>query len=99
MAVEQEFDQVAEAELEFSTQEVTPEPVTAMRMRDLLIALMHGPQLSFEVGALAVILIAGFVFTWHRIRHRSVWPAIGCHVTYNATLMAAFLLSWHAAEL
>lgn len=77
-AVEQVFDDVAEAELESGSEETPPEPVTAVRMRDLL--------------------IAGLVFTWHRIRHRSVWPAIGCHVTYNATLMLVFLISWYASN-
>jgi membrane protease YdiL (CAAX protease family) len=57
-----------------------------------LFGLMHGAQLGWHTGLVALLTLAGVVFTYFRARTGSVLPSYFLHLGYNSIPVIGFLL-------
>jgi len=71
-----------------------PALIFASVFSSLGFALIHGDQLSFSLGFLAVLFVVSLVLSWVRIKAHSLAASVLLHATYNFTTFAtAFIAS------
>ena len=79
---------------ETSTAHSTPALIFGAVFSSLGFAFIHGDQLSFSFGFMAVLFVVSLVLSWVRIRSHSVACSVLLHATYNLTTFAtAFIAS------
>ena len=79
---------------ETSSGHSTPALIFGAVFSSLGFALIHGDQLSFSFGFMAVLFIVSLVLSWVRIKSHSVACSVLLHATYNLTTFAtAFIAS------
>lgn len=64
----------------------------AMTIIVLWFWLLHVPQYFFDPVAILMVGVASVLFTWLRHKYDSIWPSITCHVVYNTTVLAVFIV-------
>ena len=77
---------------ETSTLHSTPALIFAAVFSSLAFALIHGDQLNFSLGLLAVLFVVSLVLSWVRIRSHSVACSVLLHATYNLTTFATAIV-------
>jgi len=78
---------------ETSSGHSTPALIFGAVFSSLGFALIHGDQLSFSFGFMAVLFIVSLVLSWVRIRAHSVACSVLLHATYNLTTFAAAFIA------
>jgi uncharacterized protein len=79
---------------ESSTMHSTPALVFGAVFSSFAFALLHGDQLSFSWGSLAILFCVSIVLSYARIRAHSVSASALLHAAYNLTIFAvAFVAS------
>jgi membrane protease YdiL (CAAX protease family) len=79
---------------ETSSAHSTPALIFGTVFSSLGFAFIHGDQLSFSFGFMAVLFVVSLVLSWVRIRSHSVACSVLLHATYNLTTFAtAFIAS------
>jgi uncharacterized protein len=78
---------------ESSTAQSVPALVFATVFSSFGFALIHGAQLSFSLGFLAVLFVVSLVLSWIRIKAHSVAASVLLHATYNLTTFAAAFIA------
>ena len=79
---------------ETSTAHSIPALLFGAVFSSLAFTLIHGDQLSFSIGLMAVLFVVSLVLSWVRIKSHSVACSVLLHATYNlATFATAFIAS------
>lgn len=61
----------------------------------VLFGMMHGAQLGWTWGLVAMLILVGIVFTWVRARTGSVFASFLMHLGYNSLISVAALIGTH----
>ena len=67
----------------------------AILMTGVLFGMMHGAQLGWTWGLVAMLILVGVVFTWVRARTGSVFASFLMHLGYNSLISVAALIGTH----
>lgn len=67
--------------------------IFASLLSSALFVSIHGPQLHWSIGALAVLLIPSLVFCYVRVAYRSVAAAALVHVGYDSLIFLEICIS------
>ena len=78
---------------ETTTTNSMPALVFGALFSSLLFALVHGPQLEWTVGPVALLFGVSVVLAWVRVRTHSVACSVLVHLTYNLTIFLAALVA------
>ena len=79
---------------ETSTAHSTPALLFGTVFSSLAFVFIHGDQLSYSFGLMAVLFVVSLVLSWVRIKSHSVACSVLLHATYNlATFATAFIAS------